>query len=243
MLWRNLRLNWKYAIGELVIVVLGVLIALGVDQWNTDRIERIEELAIIDRLIADLELDLEALQFELRSLDAKEESLERVARAVEDEVADPMSFLRDVIEGANFGWNQMQAQRTTFNELLSSGKFGVIRDAGLRQDVSSYYDLDESSYQRIDERETQYPGISYRLVPRINEGRIEAEFGNTLDVEPDIEASEAWRIVQEVVESELSSHITAEINFARFVRNIALRLQDRCSDVLSLLEEYRSTIA
>jgi len=243
MHWRHLKLDWPYALGELAIVVFGVLIALAVDQWNTDRIERIEELAVIDRLTADLRRDLERLQVELGALDKKEASLERIARAVDSEIADPMSFLRDVIEGASFGWNQMQAQRTTFNELLGSGRFGIIQDAGLRDAISSYYELDESSYQRIDERETQYPDISYRLVPRLNEGRVEAEFGNTLDVQPGVDASEAQQFVQAVLESELLDHVTAEINFARFVRNIATRLKDRCTDVLSQLDAYRSQIA
>jgi len=243
MRWQHLKFDWPYAIGELAIVVFGVLIALAVDQWNADRVERIEERADIDRLIADLKGDLGALQFELQYLDRKEESLERIARADANGIADPMSFLSDVIEGSQFGWNQVRAQRTTFNELLGSGRFGIIRDIGLRQAISSYYDLDESSFDRIDERETQYPNISYRLVPRVNEGRIEAEFGNTFDVKPDVDASEAQRIVQAVLESELLSHVTAETNFARFVRNLATRLRGRCSDLISRLEEYRRQIA
>ena len=34
MKWRLLKLNWKYGIGELAIVTMGVLIALGVDEWR-----------------------------------------------------------------------------------------------------------------------------------------------------------------------------------------------------------------
>ena len=40
MLFRNSDGNWKYALGELLIIVLGVLIALGVDNWKEERKER-----------------------------------------------------------------------------------------------------------------------------------------------------------------------------------------------------------
>jgi hypothetical protein len=36
MFWRKLKLDWSYAIGELIIVTVGVLIALGVNQWQQD---------------------------------------------------------------------------------------------------------------------------------------------------------------------------------------------------------------
>ena len=36
MLWRKFKLDWQYALGELVIVTLGVLVALAINQWNDD---------------------------------------------------------------------------------------------------------------------------------------------------------------------------------------------------------------
>jgi Family of unknown function (DUF6090) len=246
MRWRLLKLNWRYAFGELAIVVVGVLIALAVDQWNTDRIVRVEEISIVDRLIADLKTDLAAFEFELNALNDKEESLKRVRSAFltdrQKSIVDPHAFLRDVIKGSTFGWNQIDAQRTTFNELLGAGKFGLIREPRLREVIGEYYDFDAGWHQRIDERETEYPDISYRLVPRVNEGRAEAENGSTLDVEPDLDAEDAQRLVGRIFESELADHVTAEINFARFVRNLAHRHRDRCADLLTQLEAYRDEI-
>ncbi len=42
MLWRKFKLEWSYAVGELLIVVAGVLVALAIDQWNDQRLERQE---------------------------------------------------------------------------------------------------------------------------------------------------------------------------------------------------------
>ena len=57
MLWRKIKLDWSYAIGELAIVTLGVLVALAIDQWNDDRNAQAEERAILDRLLVDLDQD------------------------------------------------------------------------------------------------------------------------------------------------------------------------------------------
>ena len=43
----------KYAIGEIVLVVIGILIALQINNWNTKRIERNEEIQILTNLKAE----------------------------------------------------------------------------------------------------------------------------------------------------------------------------------------------
>lgn len=248
MRWRLLKLDWNYALGELTIVVVGVLIALAVDQWNTGRLNRIEEVSIVDRLISDLKADLVGFEFEIGAMDQKEESLARVRTALlsgdPEAIDDPQAFLKDVINGSNFGWNQVEAQRTTFNELLGAGKFALILDSGLREAIGAYYDLDANSYQRIDERETEYPYISYRLVPRVNEGRRDASGGGNVvaETEPDLDSEEAQRLVGSIFDSELADHVTAEVNFARFVRNVAYRMRDRCTGLIAQLEAYRDAI-
>ena len=58
MFWRKFRLDWSYALGELLIVTVGVLIALAVNNWNNERSERAQERDLVARLIADIEGDL-----------------------------------------------------------------------------------------------------------------------------------------------------------------------------------------
>ena len=44
MLFRKQRLDWRYGISELVIVVMGVLIALAADGWSQRQADRVPEL-------------------------------------------------------------------------------------------------------------------------------------------------------------------------------------------------------
>jgi len=53
----------KYAIGEIVLVVIGILIALQINNWNTGRLERLEEKKILISVKKDLENTIREFQF------------------------------------------------------------------------------------------------------------------------------------------------------------------------------------
>jgi hypothetical protein len=47
---------FKYAIGEIVLVVIGILIALSINNWNENRKNSIEENEILSSLLENLNL-------------------------------------------------------------------------------------------------------------------------------------------------------------------------------------------
>ncbi len=230
MRWRFLRLDWGYAIGEFIIVVAGVLIALAVDGWNDDRVNRLQEAELVERLISDLEREARNNEVGLGLLAGKNESLDRVYATLVAEVEpdDPAGFLGDVIEGAQYGWNQATARRVTFDGLLGAGKFGLITDRDLRVGITEYYALDDSVHDRIDERETRYPHLSYQLVPRANE----------FDLQQNLSDDETRRLVAGVFASPLRHHVIAEINLARFMRERLGALQTEGRELIERLQNH-----
>ena len=60
-----------YAIGEILLVVIGILIALQVNNWNEDRIERKNEVKLLKELKADLDANLEEIAVIKRRLKRK----------------------------------------------------------------------------------------------------------------------------------------------------------------------------
>ena len=164
------QIPWLRVFVEGVVIVASILLAFGLQAWWDGVQERIEEREIIERLISDVQADIQGIVGEgLNSLPRKERSLSRVDSVLGESDArprDPVLFLGDVIYGAQYGWNQYGTRRTTFDELLGSGAFSLIRGTELRESISSYYTAHLTAQNRIDERETEYPHISYRLVPR-----------------------------------------------------------------------------
>ena len=243
MLWRKFQLEWRYAFGELAIVTIGVLIALAIGQWNSDRLNRADEFGILSRLISDIEVDLQEYDFRFKSIDEKEASLLRVQSALTGAgPQDDIQFLNDIIIGANYGWNQGSAQRATFNELLESGRMSVIADPDVRMLIVSYYEAYETEHVRIDERETAYPHLSYQIVPR---GRTSSQQVGVVERHVEIGLSGAYlsERVRAAKELSIQNHVIAEINLARFIRGVTADLQVKAKSLIVRLKEYQAKIA
>ena len=60
---------FKYAIGEIILVVIGILIALQINNWNENRKLNNNEKVILSDLVEDLELDYNAFNEDKKQLD------------------------------------------------------------------------------------------------------------------------------------------------------------------------------
>ena len=232
MIWRKFKLDWSYAIGELIIVTVGVLIALAIDQWNSDRLDRSEEVLILERLASDLEIDIVSFTTGLEILELKEASLNRVYSELFNTDSRPQDlrrFLDDVVRGSYYGWAQHGAARNTYDLLLATGKFSLIRNENLQLKISEYYSLASSSHTQINDRETQYPHISYQLAPRqISSAREELDTQLTED--------QISLLVAQAFDSSLRDHVIAEVNLARFTRARFLELLENCRILIAKIQ-------
>ena len=52
-------INWKYALGEFLLIVVGILVALAANSWYANRSLRSDEIDYLQRIRASLEIDLE----------------------------------------------------------------------------------------------------------------------------------------------------------------------------------------
>ena len=59
-LWKKNKTGkyFKYAIGEIFLVIIGILIALQINNWNEIRKSKLEGIALLELLIVDLENDI-----------------------------------------------------------------------------------------------------------------------------------------------------------------------------------------
>jgi hypothetical protein len=233
VLWRKFKLESSYLVGELLVVTLGVLIALALDSWNDDRLERRVEDEVLEWLVSDLETDTALFAWWSDEVVRKLAALDRVFAILTDPsdhpIEDSLAFLNAVAVGSEFSWDQPNLSRTTFDELVSSGKLGVIDDPRLRRRILEYYQLDEDSRERMSARRTQYPQIAYRLVPRVSEWTAQE----------DLEGTRLRLAIEEVRRSGLSEHVIAEINFGNFMQSMIAPLDWLARDLLGELASYR----
>jgi len=128
----------KYAFGEIVLVVIGILIALQINNWNQGRIESNEEqaalinlgqdfeynLKVLDSLI-DYEINIRKLQFTILSHTGTKP---KPKTEIEFNVA-----LNTATHLAEF-----YPRNGSLDDLLNSGNLGIIKNRKLRKSLSSW---------------------------------------------------------------------------------------------------------
>ena len=230
VIMRKLAINWPYAIGEIAIIVVGVLIAITLDSCNDARINRREERGYLQRLAEDLRTDTATFAFVGRALDRKQASLILVDSVVNGgfAVRDTTAFLQAVISAANFAWNQPRLRTTTFQELRTTGNLRLLRDAQLRAAIVQYYTSAEGDYLRIEGRRTRYGPLTYELMPRESEFTLDSARTRTRND----------RFVQTIMRSDLAAATIAERNLANFVDEINAGLERRSIELLKRVQRH-----
>ena len=128
----------KYAIGEILLVVIGILIALQVNNWNEERKTKIRERDVLTRLHQEMVQDSLSLKSSISLVKYKAEQAERLLRAFESdsEVENPPEFVRDVFLVGRGG--SYLPYIPAFNELVANGELGIIQNEEIIKQISSY---------------------------------------------------------------------------------------------------------
>jgi hypothetical protein len=130
-----------YAFGELLLVILGILVALQIDNWNEDRKERATLQSYLESIARNMQEDLTELE-PLRA--HRLESIFAAARF--DALRNRDSFDVDEIFFLNQLWALSAAQSffsantSGFEALKSSGVLDRLQGSGIEQLLSRYYD-------------------------------------------------------------------------------------------------------
>ncbi|MGB5243586.1 MAG: DUF6090 family protein, partial [Lutimonas sp.] len=142
----------RYAIGEIVLVVIGILIALQINNWNESRKNKEKEnkyLSNINREIINDSLTLERSWFKNRQ--KKIECLELAKKYVMGDYfpKDTILFINNVGFGGINSRASFIGSSRTYNELVSTGNLSLISNDSIRELIVSYYNnkdfLDEYS--------------------------------------------------------------------------------------------------
>lgn len=139
---RQRQHDWTAAIIELVIVIVGILIALQVSNWNQDRLERARSDSYYRRIHAELVADRQ-------SVDVVQTFWKQVSAY--GSAAITHSEKGTLVDGSN--WKTLlayyqasqlmpfQLEDTTFTEMRDSGDLDLIVDEKLRKRLADYYRL------------------------------------------------------------------------------------------------------
>ena len=126
---------FKYAIGEIILVVIGILIALQISNWNQKRLERIEEKIILSNLKEDFQSAVD----EFKYLNSIRVDLIKAAKAIyETEIIDIENYESRHLDSLIFKTTTAPTfnnQSGSLNVLLTSGKINLISNQPLKKNL------------------------------------------------------------------------------------------------------------
>jgi hypothetical protein len=136
----NIKKYVFYALGEVLLVVIGILIALQVNTWNEQRKQNALERDYLERFINDLEADMLNLNFSVKTINSRKERATFLISTFENpELVDERpNYFMTSIEFAGYTYNP-NPNITTFDEITSSGRLPFIENKVLRSEIAQYY--------------------------------------------------------------------------------------------------------
>lgn len=133
----------KYAAGEILLVVIGILIALQINEWNDYRVKRKLEAEFLKEIKENLLKDTaqigEVLRFNLKKEDLIKKTMHRFEKA-ETDAFDLSAFGSDMSVLGTY--DNFHPNRTAFDNLLDTESIGLISNKDLRTLISKYYKFD-----------------------------------------------------------------------------------------------------
>jgi hypothetical protein len=134
----NRQVDWANHAVELALVVVGILIALGIDNWHTEQEERQSEYRVLGQLHQDLTRDLESINEIMAEREASIAAMAELLEMIEGAPSDEADFSRAVARAATL---QRFAFRRGAYEVIKSGAVR-LSDEDLRIRLSDYYEYD-----------------------------------------------------------------------------------------------------
>lgn len=131
-----------YAVGEIILVVIGILIALQIDTWNEARKQRETEIHYLKNLKTDLLLNIDKLD---RYIGSRNNEVAAATRVLEHFEGKPLTDLEDFHMNTVevYAWQRYSHQINTFEELVNSGNLALISNDSIKNgllDLQTFYD-------------------------------------------------------------------------------------------------------
>lgn len=140
-----------YAAGEIVLVVLGILIALQINNWNSARQDRARELVYLANIRSDLVADIADMDRYLATRKERIAAAERVLKHFDGQpITDPSAFNADGI--SIYSWQRYYLGNNTYQEMVSSGNFALLSNSHIKSQLLNV----EALYAKMKSEEDHY---------------------------------------------------------------------------------------
>jgi len=171
---------FRYAIGEIVLVVIGILIALSINNWNENRKERQSVIKYYTNLKLDVETDLVNLDSIIK------QRWDIVYSAITlSNLKEPKTLIQlksfDSLKNKVFGWRSYSPRTNTLDELISSGSLNKIKNDSIKLYLLSIKEKNGKVIVYREHMRHEYENYLYDRSTQIINGSPFIDYGKSLE--------------------------------------------------------------
>lgn len=219
-----------YAIGEIVLVVIGILIALQINIWNDEAKQKKTEQDYYCRILEDFELDKQRIKELSADADKRIQVSKELLLELDSGSKDKKYLLNKFLEAYRSA--AYVPVDVTFKDLVSSGNVKLLTETEIKNSLIKFYSELEDKVVHLNQNRDEKTKESFKLVnSSIGFGIAEFEYISKL-LGPEVIATlpnEQWH------KDKSNSHYQNFQNMLAF--NIAM--SDRKKQVLDEVQELR----
>lgn len=219
----------KYALGEIILVVIGILIALQINNWNEEKQLKQEELKTLKSLQESIKINKGELATTLNAQIDRNQSLQEVLFS---EIKNRPVRQLDSLITANVGNHTFDPSTGIYNAMINSGKIELISNETIKNRISKLYDQ-VRDYQESEDEITDY-----------TKAHLEPYFIDNYFIEPAVLVQLRERTPEE---TQKDREFYGKVFSSTTVKNMYILLLYKMGEVIKkghkLLAEYKSLIS
>ena len=164
---------FKYAIGEIILVVIGILLAVYINEQITENRNNIVRCKYLEELKFTLEYDIEDIEENISGLEKWNPKLEKLISAIQNRQLADLDSLKDKIGTAAQFIFFVQRSKSKIEELKYSN-IDLLTDRSLKNKILLYQDNEISSLREIERR--------YNLIDEALRQYFQKNIGNDIGI-------------------------------------------------------------
>ncbi|HAT63664.1 MAG TPA: hypothetical protein DCS66_03545 [Flavobacteriaceae bacterium] len=132
-----------YAIGEIVLVVIGILIALQINNWNESRKQEVEQIKLLQNFKNSIVSDIESFDHYIEEYGTIHNSINIIQNHLNDDLPFSTSLNFHFLNSTAY-WAQ-RIDQGVFST-LSSTDLSIISNDSLKKEIVSYYTFAKTNF-------------------------------------------------------------------------------------------------
>ena len=156
---------FKYAIGEIILVVIGILIALQINNWNEQRKEQKRADAFVKKLITQTKYNINETEKSIQRYDNFYQTSKRLVSIIGNEPSPETDAKIDSLVSANFRDYHLNLDLNVIIEARENGDLALLHSDTIRH---SLYELTKKNDAIIERERITNEDLNILFVPYLN---------------------------------------------------------------------------